>query len=65
MDGRFADSALFPTGRWLAFDFRVMRPLFEGATFAVEGQRLDERTLALWSRAEDGAVSLSASLSFR
>jgi 3-methylfumaryl-CoA hydratase len=55
----------YPNREVAAFDFRVVRPLFEGATFAIEGQRQDERTLALWSRAEDGAVSLSATLSFR
>jgi 3-methylfumaryl-CoA hydratase len=55
----------YPNREVATFDFRVVRPLFEGTTFAVEGQRQDERTLALWSRAEDGAVSLSATLSFR
>ena len=55
----------YPDRDVAAFDFRVVRPLFEGATFAVEGKRQGEHTLALWSRADDGGISLSATLSFR
>lgn len=55
----------YPDREVAAFDFRVVRPLFEGATFAIEGQQQDGQTLALWSRTENGAVSLSATLGFR
>ncbi len=55
----------YPDREVATFDFRVVRPLFEGATFVVEGRRQDEQTVALWSRGEDGCVSLSATLGFR
>jgi len=55
----------YPNREAATFDFRVVRPLFAGTTFAIEGRQVDEQTLELWSLAEDGTISLKATLSFR
>jgi 3-methylfumaryl-CoA hydratase len=53
-------------GRPLArFDFRDVVPLFVGLAFQLEGQQVEDGTLALWARGPDGELAMSGTAAFR
>ena len=53
-------------GRALArFDFRGVTPLLVGRAFQLEGQQVEDGTLALWARGPEGELAMSATASFR
>jgi len=53
-------------GRPLArFDFRGVTPLYVDRPFRLEGRQAEDGTLALWARAPEGELAMSATAAFR
>jgi 3-methylfumaryl-CoA hydratase len=53
-------------GRALArFEFRAVTPLFVARPFRLEGRQAEEDTLALWARAPEGELAMSATAGLR
>jgi 3-methylfumaryl-CoA hydratase len=40
-------------------------PLFVGRAFQLEGRQVEDGTFALWARAPDGELAMSATAAFR
>ena len=47
------------------FEFRGVTPLFVGRAFQLEGQQLEDGTLALWARGPEGELAMSATAALR
>ncbi|WP_414473084.1 MaoC family dehydratase N-terminal domain-containing protein [Microvirga sp. M2] len=54
--------ARFPNRPIRGFSFRAVKPLFSGRPFFLEGTEKDDGSHSLWARDQDGALSLTATL---